>query len=183
MGNSNEKNRINNEWHYICFNNKIEKAQEMIKKGEFSDPNPIFLCTEHHEIMKFLLNSGISPNLKSSIYNHGTPLHQTAFSNNPETLKLLIQNGGNIFEKDKAGDTPYDIARHFSKYKVMGVLREEMIKRNVNVEKMSSIEHVCEEEFEDYFNHSLEGSEIQTFERIKRKFKQCLKEAFNKEEF
>eukprot|EP01080_Neovahlkampfia_damariscottae_P009158 gene9158-1246_t len=183
MGNSNEKNRINQEWNFICFNNKIEKARELIDKREFSEPNPIFFCSENYEIMKFLLNSGISPNLKSLKYNNGTPLHQTAFTNNPETLKLLIEEGGNIFLKDDDGETPYSIARNFSRYKTMGVLREEMVKQNFDVKNMNSLEYVCQEEFFDFFDHCLEESQVQSFSRIKKKFYDCLKGAFNKDEF
>jgi ankyrin repeat protein len=182
MGNKNStQTEQHTEWVYACFNEKVEYSKNLIEKNKISEPNPLFFCTKNHEIVKLLLDSGISPNLFNQEY--GTPLHQAAFNNSPESLKLLIKSGANVFSKDAEGRTAYDVAREFSKYDSLGILREEFIKLNYKKEKMNDIEFVCQEEFFDYFENILDQSMVQEFQQIKKKFDKCLKGAFNKDSF
>jgi ankyrin repeat protein len=182
MGNYNsQRTEIQREWMYACFNEKVEYSKNLIEKNQISEPNPLFFCIKNQEIVKLLLDSGISPNLFHEDY--GTPLHQAAFSNSPKSLKLLIESGANVFSKDAQGRTAYEVARDFSKYESMGILREEFIKLNFEKEKMNDIEFVCQEEFFDYFENILDQSMVQEFQQIKKKFEKCLKGAFNKDSF
>ncbi len=58
----------------------------------------------HFEICKFLVSNRIDVNLKTKSCQ-STALHRAAYMGNCEIVKLLVENGSSVFEKDCDGKT------------------------------------------------------------------------------
>lgn len=182
MGSAPSK-EIQTQWIYACINKKEQLAKELIDKGYyemevFDGQKPLFFCTQSPEITKLLIDKKVDVNYQNK--NNSTALHQAAYYNSLDSIKLLISAGAKLDKEDNSGNTPFDVSRDFGNKQAKKLLREEMIKRNIFPEKLNSHEYVCKNEYELLeYAKSKKLSELE-LEPIRDSITKCVSEIFEK---
>lgn len=89
----------------------------------FWDATPLHLAVSHghRRIVQKLLEMNANPNSKTK--NLWTPLHRAVLRDDADTVKLLIDKGGDITLLNGAGETPYTLALKNNKIKAADVFR------------------------------------------------------------
>ncbi|MGA3046668.1 MAG: ankyrin repeat domain-containing protein [Terracidiphilus sp.] len=88
---------------------------------------------DHLEIVQTLLNAGEDPNRFNPIgcHAHSTPLHQAALAGHNRVVRLLVENGARLDQKDVLWRaTPAEWAEHEGRTETAVYLREQEKTRN-----------------------------------------------------
>ena len=77
---------------------------------QYNPMAPLYIASSygHSNIVKFFLESGVSPNQKTD--GGYTPLHIAAHRGYPDVVKNLLEHGAHFDGKDKHGNTPLHVA-------------------------------------------------------------------------
>ncbi|XP_070567306.1 leucine-rich repeat serine/threonine-protein kinase 1-like [Ptychodera flava] len=130
--------------HLAAFYGNVEFLQDLLhgEQKKYIDSTDSFgrtalhvACGQHStECVKTLLEAGANANIASvreydGIPKMTSPLHRAAWDNKIEMVKLLTANNADIYVKDGAGRTPYDLAITNRRMEVVDFLRNEAEKR------------------------------------------------------
>lgn len=74
------------------------------------------------EIADFLIQKGADPNIASNNDFKVTPLHSAAHNGAIELVKLLLQNGADIYAKTVEGQSALDFAKEGNSTKIINLL-------------------------------------------------------------
>uniref|UniRef100_A0A2D4Q4P1 SOCS box domain-containing protein n=2 Tax=Micrurus surinamensis TaxID=129470 RepID=A0A2D4Q4P1_MICSU len=115
--------------HLSASRGNLECTAILLESG--ADPNevtndattPLFLAVEneHTNVIKLLLQHGADVN-GSHCWSEWNSLHQAAFQNYSEILKLLLDEGANKESVDDFGITPLFIAAQYGKLECLRIL-------------------------------------------------------------
>jgi ankyrin repeat protein len=97
-----------------AFNGHLDTCQYLVSAGANISAKDAFGRNALHyaarmgrtDVVNWLLSKGFDVNNKES-FNLETPLHEAAQYGHTVTCKLLIDNGADIYAKDKDGDIPF----------------------------------------------------------------------------
>jgi peptide-methionine (S)-S-oxide reductase len=81
----------------------------------------------HPRILQLLLDVGADPNRYNpeGVHAHSTPLHQAAWSDRLDVVRLLVERGARLDLRDRTYDgTPLDWAEHGQRVAIAEYLRE-----------------------------------------------------------
>jgi ankyrin repeat protein len=88
----------------------------------------VLACTHGHpRIVQLLLDVGADPNRYNpeGVHAHSTPLHQAAWSDRLDVVRLLVERGARLDLRDRTYDgTPLDWAEHGQRVAIAEYLRE-----------------------------------------------------------
>lgn len=99
----------------------LDRVKKLVKDGANvnaksksypSGQTPLFkaVCKDAQDIVKFLLDNGVSVDEKYENYYLGNILHLAAYCNHADILKLLLKKGADFNLKNVNGRTPIDVA-------------------------------------------------------------------------
>jgi ankyrin repeat protein len=94
----------------------------------------------HALIVQLLLDAGEDPDRfnPEGFHTHSTPLHQAAFSDQSEVVRLLVERGARLDIQDKIyGGRPLDWATHGRRTEIADYLRDREASRDKDRERLS----------------------------------------------
>lgn len=123
--------------HHAVYGQKEEMVRFLIFENENVNIKtkrgltPIFSCVsgerQDSRITQLLIENGAKGNIKDN--NGNTPLHSTVkytydgegrtFGGNEEIIRILLNNGGSIYDKNNKGESPLDVANYKLKEKLL----------------------------------------------------------------
>ncbi|KAH8936398.1 hypothetical protein BDL97_17G082300 [Sphagnum fallax] len=78
------------------------------------------------EYVERLVKAGVDPNVVD--YSQRTPLHVVAAQGTAEAVKFLVQEGADVFARDRHGYTPVDEARENDNEQSLKILQDEVVR-------------------------------------------------------
>ena len=118
-----------------------QKLRQCGKKKIASDVALHF--SRSSEVASVLIDFGFDVNKRTR--HRSTPLH-SAIKGDPETVKLLIENGAKIHVVDDSGETPFEIAANSGKPETLHILlsRDAKLIEAVDSRKRTALHWACE---------------------------------------
>ena len=111
---------------------KVEVVRLLLEKLAEADPGKSHLTASdirgrtaihraaakgHAEVVTMLLDAGEASSERLQIEGNNlaaTPLHRAAWAGHPKVVEILMKRGGDLFVKNRAGQTPFDLALNLS---------------------------------------------------------------------
>jgi ankyrin repeat protein len=104
-----------------------DRARAMLHRNPalLRSPKAMALAIEHDRVdaVRFLLDAGMSPDIRDPENGNQRPLHVAAFRDAPESARLLIERGAEVDAKENTHDaTPIGFASYGQKARMIDLL-------------------------------------------------------------
>ena len=105
--------------HFAANNGNFELVKLLVEHGadvnamNYEGATPLYKACEYlgtAEIVKYLISKGAKINVHIKLYSNDTPLHTAITSTKQDVVKILIENGADLYAENNKGETPLDFA-------------------------------------------------------------------------